>query len=214
MLKFNDGKLTAQGKALLARVQDGQGNINFTRVVVGDGTYTSDESTEQRKALKSQKQEFAISSRQIVNDSTVVLTVAITNYKSSKDYLKEGYDITEIGIYAKDSATGSEILYSIATAATSDYMPAYDGIAPSVVNLRYSLEIANASNVTFITNGALISAGEFNKLAQKVEYLEGLVDSIITTGSVTVPLVTENGDEIVTENDETIMATKRIGGIK
>lgn len=164
MLKFNDGKLTTQGKALLAKVQDGQGNINFTRVVVGNGTYTSDESTEQRKALKSQKQEFTINSKRIVNDSTVVLSVIISNYKSATDYLKNGYDITEIGVYARDTSTNSEILYSIATAATSDYMPAYDGIAPSVVNLSYSLEVANASNVTFNTNGALASAKDVEAL--------------------------------------------------
>ena len=142
MLIWNPGKLTKDGKALLAKAQAGKCAIQITKAQSGSGSYTSSEDISQRTALKTVKQTFPISNKVINTDSALVLKITMEN-----STLTAGYDITEFGVFASDPDKG-EILYSIATASTSDYMPAYNGVVPSVINMSYYLEVANASTVT------------------------------------------------------------------
>ena len=57
-----------------------------------------------------------------------------------------------------------------------------------------------------IKNAAII------QLANSAAYLHGLLQSIISTGKVSLPLVTEGEDNLVTEGGDTLIATKKIGG--
>ena len=171
MLIWNQSKLTTAGKALLAKAQAGQTSIQITKVQTGSGSYSSGENLEGRTALKTPKQTFPIQSKSISEaDNTLILKIAITN-KSETETLSTGYDITELGIFAKDPQKG-EILYSIATASTSDYMPAYNGVIPSVINLSYYLEIANAASVTINSAGALALQADLEALETRVTLIE------------------------------------------
>lgn len=171
MLIWNQSKLTKAGKALLAKAQAGQTSIQITKVQTGSGSYSSGENLEDRTALKTPKQTFPIQSKSISDaDNTLILKIAITN-KSETETLSTGYDITELGIFAKDPQKG-EILYSIATASTSDYMPAYNGVIPSVINLSYYLEVANAASVTINSAGALALQADLEALETRVTSIE------------------------------------------
>lgn len=171
MLIWNQSKLTTAGKALLAKAQAGQTSIQITKVQTGSGSYSSGENLEGRTALKTPKQNFPIQSKSISDaDNTLILKIAITN-KSETETLSIGYDITELGIFAKDPQKG-EILYSIATASTSDYMPAYNGVIPSVINLSYYLEVANAASVTINSAGALALQADLEALETRVTLIE------------------------------------------
>ena len=152
MLIWNPSKLTTKGKALLAKAQAGRCTIKITKAQTGSGQYSSGEATDTRTSLKAPVQTLPIHSKEIQNGSTLVLKVAITNKTSDTDVLKSGYEIREFGIFAQDPDDG-EILYSIATASTSDYMPAYNGVIPSVISMSYYLEVANASRVTIVPAG-------------------------------------------------------------
>mgnify|MGYP004566767181 FL=1 len=171
MLIWNQSKLTKAGKALLAKAQAGQTSIQITKVQTGSGSYSSGENLEDRTALKTPKQTFPIQSKSISEaDNTLILKIAITN-KSETETLSTGYDITELGIFAKDPQKG-EILYSIATASTSDYMPAYNGVISSVINLSYYLEVANAASVTINSAGALALQADLEALETRVTSIE------------------------------------------
>ena len=170
MLIWNPSKLTTAGKALLAKAQAGQTSIQITKAQTGSGSYSSGENLETRTALKAAKQTFPIQNKVINADNTLVLKVAITN-KGSDFELQAGYDITEFGIFAQDPDDG-EILYSIATASTSDYMPAYNGVIPSVISMSYYLEVANASSVTIVTAGGLALQSDLEALADRVTIIE------------------------------------------
>ena len=171
MLVWNQSKLTTAGKALLAKAQAGQTSIQITKVQTGSGSYSSGENLEGRTALKTPKQTFPIQSKSISDaDNTLILKIAITN-KSVTETLSTGYDITELGIFAKDPQKG-EILYSIATASTSDYMPAYNGVIPSVINLSYYLEVANAASVTINSAGAPALQSDLEALEARVTAVE------------------------------------------
>ena len=171
MLMWNPSKLTTAGKALLAKAQAGQTSIQITKAQTGSGSYSSGENIESRTALKTPKQTFPIQNKVISDaDSTVILKIAITN-KSESETLSTGYDITEFGIFAQDPQKG-EILYSIATASTSDYMPAYNGVLPSVINMSYYLEVSNAENVTINSAGALALQADLEALEARVTTIE------------------------------------------
>lgn len=168
MLIWNPSKLTNKGKALLAKAQAGKATIEITKAQTGSGTHSGN--LETLTALKEVKQTFPISGKEITNENTVVIKVAITN-KGSDFTLNAGYEIREFGIFAKDPDVG-EILYSVATAATSDYMPAYNNVIPSVINMSYYLEVANAANVTINSAGALALQADLEKLAVRVTRIE------------------------------------------
>lgn len=171
MLMWNPSKLTTAGKALLAKAQAGQTSIQITKAQTGSGSYSSGENIEGRTALKTPKQTFPIQNKVISDaENTVILKIAITN-KSETETLSNGYDITEFGIFAKDPQKG-EILYSIATASTSDYMPAYNGVIPSVINMSYYLEVSNAANVTINSAGALALQADLEALESRVATIE------------------------------------------
>ena len=171
MLMWNPSKLTTAGKALLAKAQAGQTSIKITKAQTGSGSYSSGENIEGRTALKTPKQTFPIQNKVISDaDNTVILKIAITN-KSETETLSTGYDITEFGIFAQDPQKG-EILYSIATASTSDYMPAYNGVLPSVINMSYYLEVSNAENVTINSAGALALQADLEALEARVTTIE------------------------------------------
>lgn len=166
MLIWNPGKLTKDGKALLAKAQAGKCAIQITKAQSGSGSYTSSEDISQRTALKTVKQTFPISNKVINTDSALVLKITMEN-----STLTAGYDITEFGVFASDPDKG-EILYSIATASTSDYMPAYNGVVPSVINMSYYLEVANASTVTIKSAGALALQSDLEALEARVTAVE------------------------------------------
>lgn len=166
MLIWNPGKLTKDGKALLAKAQAGKCAIQITKAQSGSGSYTSSEDISQRTALKTVKQTFPISNKVINTDSALVLKITMEN-----STLTAGYDITEFGVFASDPDKG-EILYSIATASTSDYMPAYNGVVPSVINMSYYLEVANASAVTIKSAGALALQSDLEALEARVTAVE------------------------------------------
>lgn len=166
MLIWNPGKLTKDGKALLTKAQAGKCAIQITKAQSGSGSYTSSEDISQKTALKTVKQTFPISNKVINTDSALVLKITMEN-----STLTAGYDITEFGVFASDPDKG-EILYSIATASTSDYMPAYNGVVPSVINMSYYLEVANASTVTIKSAGALALQSDLEALEARVTAVE------------------------------------------
>lgn len=166
MLIWNPSKLTKDGKALLAKAQAGKCAIQITKAQSGSGSYSSEEDISQRTALKAVKQTFPISNKTINSDSALVLKITMENSK-----LEAGYDITEFGVFASDPDRG-EILYSIATASRSDYMPAYNGVVPSVINMSYYLEVANASSVTIESAGALALQTDLEALEERVSAVE------------------------------------------
>ena len=146
---FNEAVLTTKGIALLAKAQANICAIQFTRAVTGNGSYSSGEDLTGRTALKSQKQTFNLNTVTVKNNTNVFVKFIVTNYKSSIDYLTQGYYVTEIGLYAMDPDEG-EILYAIATAVTDqwDYMPSYNNLIPAKITIDMLAEVVNADTVT------------------------------------------------------------------
>lgn len=181
-MEFNSAVLTRKGIELLARVQaEDNLEMRFTRAVTGNGEYTESEDLTQRTALKSQKQEFQLSRKGIINQATVYLKWIITNLQEDAGPLLNGYYVQEAGLYATvldengNPDPEQEVLYAIATAATgrADWLPAYNELIPSTITVDFYVEVANAEHVTITAGaGAYATAEDLEALKEKVDALE------------------------------------------
>lgn len=172
MALFSRYALTDNGKALIAKSHIKNTGISFTRAATGSGIWEDGENLEVATKLKNEKQTFPFSSIQVIagNDSTVILTVDITNEK-----LNELYILNEMGIFATDPDKG-EILYAISIADSNTVaIPANNSVGISDIVEKITIEVANAKDVTIETSGAHVTADEFERLKKIVNLInEGL----------------------------------------
>lgn len=172
MALFSRYALTDNGKALIAKSHIKNTGISFTRAATGSGIWEDGENLEVATKLKNEKQTFPFSSIQVIagNDSTVILTVDITNEK-----LNELYILNEMGIFATDPDKG-EILYAISIADSNTVaIPANNSVGISDIVEKITIEVANAKDVTIETSGAHVTADEFESLKKIVNLInEGL----------------------------------------
>lgn len=150
MAQYSRTVLTDAGVILARRMMDETITMEFTRIVTGDGQYSSGEDIAARTALKSQKQSFPLSSRSLTDEDRVLhLKYVISNVNPDSSPLTVGYYVREVGIYAH--VTGeSEILYAvaIADADTADYMPEYDELQPATITMDWFVTVGNTENIT------------------------------------------------------------------
>jgi hypothetical protein len=151
MAQFSNMTLTNQGAILHTKVETGQ-EMHFTRVALGDGALSSEQSLQTLTALISQKQSALINTLTV--EGNHVHIKAIFN----NDGLSEAFVIRELGVFAQDPDVG-EILYSIANAGdNTDYMPAENEVETLVEQIfNIDVIIGNTTNIsaTFDEAGVL-----------------------------------------------------------
>jgi len=176
MLEIYKKVLTDFGSQCQAQALSGK-KITFTVFQLGDGEYTGEETVETlmaMNALKSTKQEFGISKMELSEDSdTIILTLIAINSE-----VNIGYNIREIGIFAKD-ANGAQGLYSICVAKKDkpDWMPAYNGIDPVTLVYRDYLRVGNVENISVDLNSGGLATEKMleetaTELRSEIETLE------------------------------------------
>jgi hypothetical protein len=171
---FNNAVMTNEGAKLLTKAQAGHCKIQFVKIVVGNGSYTETEKSlanlQARTALKSPKNEYALSDILVSSDYSVKVTALITNQDpvTQKTLVTSGYYINEMGLFAKEygAADSMAILYSIAiTAGTNgDFMPPYNGYNPAQITQDYYATVNNSLEVTINSAGAALLVEDANMI--------------------------------------------------
>lgn len=190
MAKFREVVITKLGLALITATQSG-GTIEFTGLKIGNGIYSGTEVLEDMTALKSVQKTFGISG--ITRNNAVV---KIRSVVSNED-VTEGYYITEIGLFAKDS-NGTEILYAIFIAESdkADYFPPYEEFPQ---NMTLEIYISAAGVDESVTFTASIIEGIY----ATVEDLEAHKKNVTNPHSVTKSQVGLGNVPNVATNDQT-----------
>lgn len=186
---FNSAVLTTAGARLLTKAQAGQAKIQFTKMSIGNGSYSSGEKAvtalAARTVLKSKKNDFSLSDIAIYKDQSVKVTALFTNKDpvSQQTLISAGYFINEIGLYAKekDGSSSTEVLYAIAVVAgdTGDFIPPYNGYNPAQIIQDFIVTVNNSTQVTIQSNGAALLAEDANKITDDVtrkKYRLGIAD--------------------------------------
>ena len=188
-------QLTYKGLELLARGQLGK-EINFTRVIMGDGEIEEAQDIRQLEGLVAPKLELPIKSINITGVGTVVMEAELKN-----NNLSAGFFAKEVGIFAKEGDDGEEILYSYRnTGADSEYIPAGGG--SEVWNLLYDIVtvIDQAENITANIDGsvAYVTKLDYNEHVDSTnphkDFLQ--IGNEVTTAQVINCDVRQAGDKL------------------
>ncbi len=216
---FKNAVITNDGARLLTRAQAGEIKIEFTRMAVGNGEYSTSEKTleslQNMGGLKSLKNSFPLSSIDVYSDHSVKISALITNQDPATEQIliNEGYFINEMGLFAreKDEDNSTEVLYSIAVTAgeNGDFMPPYNGFNPVHIIQDYYATVNNSAEVTIQAGtGAVVLIDEFLKLKEQlgeIDVSKGDLQTqinIIYEGVRFKPSTTEiaNNDTLITTN--------------
>ena len=153
--------LTENGLALRDKLNAGQTTATFTRFCTSSAEYDQSELGALTE-LKDSKLESAVTNLEIREDHTMVISGAVDN-KS----LQEGYYITLIGLYAKET-DGEEILFAVSKASSPMYMPEKSG-ALSGMSIRFSVKIENSDSINVTVDPTTAATlGDLNALRSEV----------------------------------------------
>ena len=207
MAEFKGIIITNAGLELIAATHSGD-TIEFTAIKTGNGVYDGTEVLEELTNLKSVKQTFGITG--LTRESAVV---KVRSAISKKD-VTEGYYITEVGLYAINTA-GDEIMYAvfIAEDTKTDYFPPY---AESPQSITFEIYITTLG----IEEGVTFTASAVEGLYATVQDLEDVrveVDDLkksVSDGKILVAdAITDKGVTTATNATFATMATN-IAAIK
>ena len=159
MAKYKRIVTTEAGLSLLAKAYEREMTITFTAVKTGNGTYTGTENLSKTTKLKSVKQSFGLSG--VSRTGAQVKARSVINNNG----VTTGYDITEIGLYAKDTDS-TEILYAIivAESGNEDYLPPFEETPTSITLEMYIAIAEEQSSVKFaaeVVAGTFVAVGDF-----------------------------------------------------
>lgn len=173
MAENNAAVFTSKGQELLINCMKNSDTLTFTRICIGNGKYSSTSELVTATTLKGEAQlSVPISSSLIRSDNSLCLT----SYISNKG-LKEGFRITEVGVFAKDSSN-NEILYCICPIDEqyANFIPAFNGYAESKIVENIYVTVADASSTKVVVQDGIYATLDYvNKtFATKDEVSESI----------------------------------------
>ena len=181
MAQYNNAILTQKGIELLNKVMAGDGEMEFSFLATGSGTYSEEdkkpETIRGMTALKEIKQELPFSSVEAQAGDFVVLTANIINTD-----LDQGYQIYEMGVYAGIKGSTDRVLYCVITAEEPEFIPDSQSEQAYEIIYRILVKVHDAENV-YITfsSGTYVLAEEFDenvrKTEEKLNLLQGQMDA-------------------------------------
>jgi len=158
---FTKTRLTDKGLALLAKTGV---SVTVTKVKTGNGEYQTDADIGAMTELKSEKQEFQITSTQKKTDTTYAIKFVMSNKELAEDYL-----FTEIGIYASDPDEG-EILYAVCYAENkdADMIRKYSGLYEFKAIIVLNIQVNAGGVVNVVEQGLYALAEDLEELREEV----------------------------------------------
>ena len=143
MSTFTLNSITVQGLGVISRLIAGS-TLEFTRIAVGDGALPSDKTPLTVTDLSNRLFDVDISSVQSDGTGSATVTGLFSN-----EGREMGFFYRELGLFAKDPATGKEILYCYGNAAADAEWISPSG-ASSVIEkeVKITTLVGNAEKVT------------------------------------------------------------------
>lgn len=150
MSTFNNNALTVQGMVAIAALVAG-GTLEFTRIAVGDGELKAGQVPGTMTKLNNPL--FDVTINKVYSDSVSQATIQGV---FSNSQVATGFYYRELGLFAKDPATGSEILYAYGNAGEDAEWIASAGESSIIEKeIHIVVLIGNATNVTATLNSGI-----------------------------------------------------------
>ena len=177
MSNFNNKSITNKGLELLSAAMAGS-KLEFTRIVMGSGTYSGDIGV--IESLVNQNQSLDIKSITRKGSQVILSTTLLQSAIAEDFYWKE------IGVYAKGS-DGVEVLYMYGSAIDTSFI-SKDMLNEKMINV--GVLVSNAQNITATIDGSLVYLSKSdledhdnNETAHSSlrKWVQGLFDSLKLT---------------------------------
>lgn len=150
MSAFNNNALTVQGMVAIAALVAG-GTLEFTRIAVGDGELKDGQVPGTMTKLNNPL--FDVTINKVYSDSVSQATIQGV---FSNSQVATGFYYRELGLFAKDPATGSEILYAYGNAGEDAEWITPAGESSIIEKeIHIVVLIGNATNVTATLNSGI-----------------------------------------------------------
>ena len=158
MSAFSNNSVTLKGAVAIAALIAG-GTLEFTRISVGDGNIPSGQTPLTMTDLAHRL--FDVDITEVYSDSESQATV-IGVFNNSA--VETGFYYRELGLFAKDPATGTEILYCYGNAgADAEWISPAGGESVIEKEVHIVTLVGNATNVTAnIKSGIYPTMGQMN----------------------------------------------------
>lgn len=148
MAQYRKAILTNEGINLLNEILEGDGELEFCELAAGSGTYGTQEKgisfIREMTRLKETRQRQSFSYIRDTGNGCVHLKAYLTN-----EDLQEGYQITEIGIFARKKDGAGMVLYCVILADEPDFFPQFTG-KPYKIVFDFLVKISDAENVSIL----------------------------------------------------------------
>lgn len=155
--------ITDKGKDLITREIAGITELTFTKISASSNKLADTVNLETLINIDGVKQTVNVSKVEKIGTSQIKVTATFNN-----SGLMNGYSMETLGIYAKDTA-GTEVLFAVTVAGTSDYMPATNGINLSTVTVEIIFNLSNTDNVSLSVDvAALVTVEMFDSFKSEV----------------------------------------------
>lgn len=225
-MPFLKAVTTEKGVELLNRSQAGEGSITFFAIATGSGVYSNMEKNpeilKKTTNLKASKNFYKISEVRKEGANSVKVTAVIGNQDpvTKEAVVTEGYNINEIGLFAKIEGDSENTLLSIAVTSgeQGDYLPAFTGKETAQIIQNYIVSISNDLEISLKYSDAAVAfksdvdkqladfkaqvsaeQAELNKsLAKAIKDIADSKGASTTTFNADGSIVTENSLETVT----------------
>ena len=157
-MNYNNATITDAGTELLQDLTISASTLRISKVKLGRGTYTEEDDLRVRTNLKSMMQEFDVF--QVEKDTREQIRIMAI---ATNEGLREGYHMTEMGVYALDS-NDNEVLLALAVAydeSETDYMPADDQTFLSSINIISYIKVSNRVTVTTVSDTGYAALSDY-----------------------------------------------------
>ncbi len=175
MAEFTRLVITEKGQQLISKIFSGTTGVKFTKISTSSKAYEEDELSK-LEALEEIRQANPVAGVERTESAAVKVVTAFTNAE-----LTEGYYLRSMGLFAEDPDEG-EILYGVTAELSGNcYMPPYNGVTLSALDVEMVTAVGNAENISLeVDPAASVTVEQLNSVRSRVEVLEGTMANIET----------------------------------
>ena len=183
MANYSNITLTKDGQAVLTQAIMSN-TAQFTKVKTGSGVYAEGEVLSDKTDLKTIQQIIPITGVIRKDSNTILIRCVITN-----DGITEEYPINEIGLYALNPETNTEVLFALVVASNPDYIIPFEQ-TPMSLTLELYMSLTDVADVTFsfeLMEGIYATIQDLNDVRTEVDALKKSVSDgkTLVAGAIT-----------------------------
>ena len=174
MASYKATVITTSGKDLIADSVATGKKIEFTKIAFSAQGYDLLQA-QILSELNNIKQTVPVSDIYVSKGNTQFRKIVVSGTATNVD-LTEGYYLNTVGLYARNSSNGKEILYAVCCADLPDYMPPFSNTTLSSKIFKFYISVSSTANISLeVDPEGTANVGDVRELQSQVAELQAYV---------------------------------------